>query len=124
MIAADTDVLIDSLAGHEPTAARVARELERESLSTTAITPFELLCGARHARQEDTIRQLLAVLPTLPLHQDAADQAARGNRLKAKGLGTTEAVAGSVGSRTIAELIRHAPYARIYLDCATKPQVR
>jgi predicted nucleic acid-binding protein len=77
MIVADTDVLIDFLAGHEPGAERVAREIERQSLSTTAVTRFEVLCGARHVRQEDTIRQLLDALPTLPLHQEAADRAAR-----------------------------------------------
>ena len=95
MMVADTDVLIDFLAGHEPTAQRVARELERESLTTTVITRFELLCGARHARQEDTIRQLLDVLPTLPLHQDAADQAARA-RLELERAGQSIGMADSL----------------------------
>ena len=77
MIVADTDVLIDFLAGRDPGAGRVALDLDRGLLRTTAVTRFELLCGARTARQEDTIRQLLDAIPTLALDQDAADHAAR-----------------------------------------------
>ena len=76
MIVADTDVLIDFLAGRDPGAERVARELAHGLLRTTTVTRFELLCGARNARQENTIRQLLAAIPTLPLDQQAADLAA------------------------------------------------
>jgi len=76
MIVADTDVLIDFLAGSDPGAKRVAVELARGLLRTTAVTRFELLCGARNARQERTIRQLLAAVPALVLDQKAADQAA------------------------------------------------
>jgi len=76
MIVADTDVLIDFLAGVDPAAERVAAELERGSLRTTAITRFELLSGARSARQEAAIRQLLAAIPSLPLDEAAADRAA------------------------------------------------
>jgi tRNA(fMet)-specific endonuclease VapC len=75
-IVADTDVLIDFLAGHEPSASRVALELERGSLRTTAVTRFELLAGARNARQEATVRRLLDAVPTLPLDARAADTAA------------------------------------------------
>ncbi|MGH9783330.1 MAG: VapC toxin family PIN domain ribonuclease, partial [Terriglobia bacterium] len=63
MTIADTDVLIDFMAGHEPAARRVALELERGSLRTTVVTRFELFCGARNARQEADIRQLLAAVP-------------------------------------------------------------
>lgn len=77
MIVADTDVLIDFLSGHEPTAQQVALELARGRLKTTAISRFELLSGARHVRQEKAIRELLAALPTLPLDAQAADAAAR-----------------------------------------------
>jgi tRNA(fMet)-specific endonuclease VapC len=76
MTIADTDVLIDFLAGAEPAAARVAAELERGSLRTTAVTRFELLSGARSARQESLIGRLLAAIPALPLDDAAADQAA------------------------------------------------
>jgi len=77
MMVADTDVLIDFMAARNPGAERVAAELDRGLLRTTAVTRFELLCGARTARQEDTIRQLLDAIPTLALDQDAADHAAR-----------------------------------------------
>ncbi|OFW36961.1 MAG: hypothetical protein A3J28_03095 [Acidobacteria bacterium RIFCSPLOWO2_12_FULL_60_22] len=80
MIVADTDVLIDFLAGRNPGAEHVALELARGLLRTTAVTRFELLSGARNTRQENTIRQLLAAIPTLSLDQPAADLAARVRR--------------------------------------------
>ena len=80
MTIADTDVLIDFMAGHEPAARRVALELERGSLRTTVVTRFELLCGARNVRQEAVIRQLLAAVPAFSLDPKASDQAARVRR--------------------------------------------
>ena len=77
MIVADTDVLIDFLAGQEPGAGLVESELARGLLRTTAVTRFELLSGARDARHERAIRQLLAAIPTLALDQQAADHAAQ-----------------------------------------------
>ncbi len=76
MIVADTDVLIDFLAGQGSGADRVARALEQGNLATTTVSRFELLCGARKARQEATIRALLAAMLTLSLDPDAADAAA------------------------------------------------
>ena len=81
MTVADTDVLIDFLAGAEPAAEWVATELERGSLLTTVISRFELLSGARNQRQENSIRQLLAAVPTLDLGDEAADKAAEVRRL-------------------------------------------
>ena len=80
MIVADTDVLIDYLAGQNPGAERVAADLERRWLRTTAINRFELLSGVRNRRQEATIRVLLDAVPTLPLDQQAADKAAQVRR--------------------------------------------
>jgi len=77
MIVADTDVLIDFLAGRDPGAEQVARELHRGLLRTTAVSRFELLCGARNARQEGAIRQLLEAIPTLALDEQAAGRAAQ-----------------------------------------------
>lgn len=77
MTVADTDVLIDFLADREPASRWVAGELEGGRLWTTVITRFELLCGARNARQEIALRRLLAAIPSLSLDQQAADQAAR-----------------------------------------------
>jgi predicted nucleic acid-binding protein len=77
VIVADTDVLIDFLAGRNPAANRVAAELHRGELRTTAVTRFELLSGARTARQERTIRELLDAVPALVLDEESADRAAQ-----------------------------------------------
>ena len=88
MMIADTDVLIDFLANRSPVADRIALELEHAALQTTAVTRFELLAGARMARQERMIAELLAALPTLPLDAAAADRAAAVRRsLEKKGQG-------------------------------------
>lgn len=80
MIVADTDVLIDFLGGAAPAADRVALELGHGSLATTTVSRFELLAGARTARQRRLIRDLLNALTCLPLDSDAADLAARVRR--------------------------------------------
>ncbi len=88
MIVADTDVLIDYLAGREPSASRVALELNAASFGTTAITRFELLAGARSERQRGLVQTLLDALPALPLDATAADRAAEVRReLEARGEG-------------------------------------
>ena len=76
MMVADTDVLIDYLAGHNPGADRIALELERGDLFTTSVCRFELLSGARSPRQEKLVRGLLDALETLPVDVPAADDAA------------------------------------------------
>ena len=76
MIVADTDVLIDFLAGSDPGADLVATHLEQGSLWTTVISQFELLAGVRNKKQLNTIRQLLRALPTLALEAGAAEVAA------------------------------------------------
>ena len=75
MTVADTDVLIDFLAG-KGEADTVERLLARGALGTTTITRFELLCGARTAAQLTRITRLLETLPALPLNERAADAAA------------------------------------------------
>ena len=76
VIVADTDVLIDFLAGLNPAADRGALEIEQGRLATTAVSRFELLCGARGERGNRLIRPLLDAMPTLPLDRAAADRAA------------------------------------------------
>ena len=76
MIVADTDVLIDFLSGSEPMASRIAIELEHADLHTAAVTRFELVAGARSARQQVAVADLLAALPVLRLDAAAADRAA------------------------------------------------
>jgi tRNA(fMet)-specific endonuclease VapC len=73
---ADTDVLIDYLAGHAEVAGIVAAELELGTLRTTVVNRFELLAGARTPRQQEAVRQLLAAVPALSLDPPAADRAA------------------------------------------------
>jgi tRNA(fMet)-specific endonuclease VapC len=87
MMIADTDVLIDFLQGDQPACERIALELGHGQLATTAITRFELLAGARTARQQTIIGQLLAALPCLPLEAQSADRAAEVRRaLERQGL--------------------------------------
>ena len=111
MIVADTDVLIDFLAGRNPGADRVAVELDRGLLRTTAVTRFELLAGARNKSEESTIRELLAGVPTLALDQQAADHAAQIQRaLQAAGepIGMADSlIAGIVLSRDATLLTRN-----------------
>ncbi len=80
MILADTDVLVDFLAGVEPGASRVRMELEHGQLFTTPINRFELLSGSRSARQSRLIRQLLDALPCVAIDPSIADQAAELHR--------------------------------------------
>jgi tRNA(fMet)-specific endonuclease VapC len=77
MTIADTDVLIDFLTGRGPGASLVAAAIEQGILQTTVVTRFELLAGARTARQEKALRQLLETLPTLSLDPAGADRAAQ-----------------------------------------------
>ena len=102
MIVADTDVLIDFLAGRGASADRVAHELEQGLLATTAVNRFELLAGTRSTGQQKIVHQLLTALLTLPLDQDAADDAAQVRRtLESAGL------AIGMGDSLIAGIVRH-----------------
>jgi predicted nucleic acid-binding protein len=100
MIVADTDVLIDFLAGLGDCADAVSRELEEGDLHTTAITRFELLAGARSRRQQSVVLKLLAAVPALPVDEAAADAAARVRRAlesHGEGIGMADSlIAGTV----------------------------
>jgi predicted nucleic acid-binding protein len=76
MMVADSDVLIDFLEGRSPVANRIALELDRGQLQTTVITRFELLAGAKTARQLKLVGELFAALPCLSLDELGADAAA------------------------------------------------
>jgi len=76
MIVADTDVLIDYLAGTQPAADQVRAYAESDSLQTSAITCFELLSGARDNKRGNRVRRLVAAIPVLPLDREAAGVAA------------------------------------------------
>ena len=74
MIVADTDVLIDFLAG-KGEADAVEQLLRRGALRTTVISRFELLSGAKSSRQLARVTQLLGGVPSLHLDDASADAA-------------------------------------------------
>ena len=74
MTIADTDVLIDYLAG-KGEADRVERLLRLGALRTTVISRFELLSGAQSPKQLALLVQLLGAVPSLELDDAAADAA-------------------------------------------------
>jgi len=113
MIVADTDVLIDFLAGVEPLASRVADEIEA-GLATTAVSRFELRAGVRTARQEQAVSGLLEGLLTLPLDTAAADRAATLRRALEKagtGIGMADSLIAGIalthGARLLTRNRKH-----------------
>lgn len=74
MTIADTDVLIDFLAG-KGEAETVEKMLRNRVLKTTVITRFELLAGAKTAKQIGRLELLFAAIPALELDERAADAA-------------------------------------------------
>ena len=80
MILADTDVLIDYLAGVQPVKAQIASFAEADRLQTSAVTCFELLSGMGEGKRAEAVRQLIAVVPVLPLDRLAAERAAQVRR--------------------------------------------
>ncbi len=79
MTVADTDVLIDYLSG-KGEADAVEQLIRRGALVTTVISRFELLVGARNAKQRARVAQLLGAVPALNLDEAAADAAAQIHR--------------------------------------------
>jgi len=77
MMIADTDVLIDFLAGAEPWAKRIRLELQGGRLHTTSLTAFELLAAARGKKQRAAVEKLLDALTVLPVDRAVGEQAAR-----------------------------------------------
>lgn len=94
MTVADTDVLIDYLAG-KGEADAVERLLRVGTLRTTAISRFELLSGARNPKQLARLVQLLGAIPSLEL-DDAAADAASEIRRSLEGSGKTIGMADSL----------------------------
>jgi tRNA(fMet)-specific endonuclease VapC len=74
MTIADTDVLIDFLAGRGEADA-VERLLRVGAIRTTVISRFELLCGVKSGKQLARLVQLLEAVPSLGLDDTAADAA-------------------------------------------------
>ncbi len=76
MIVADSDVLIDALRGKEPWLSHVATELRAGRLTTTSISAFELLSGAKKKAEQVKVQRLLEAMPITPLDEAAARKAA------------------------------------------------
>ena len=76
ILVVDTDVLIDFLAGIEPSASRIVKGLESGTLHTTVINRFELLSGAKKSQHKELTEKLLEALTTISLDPNAADKAA------------------------------------------------
>ena len=99
MIIADTDVLIDFLAGKDPGASRVQEELLDGALYTTVITRFELLSGSKNTKQNEKIQQLLDALKVLILDVSATDRAAEVRRhldQKGHGIGMADSLIAGI----------------------------
>jgi len=62
MILADTDVLIDYLAGIQPMKDQIAAYAEADQLQISAISCFELLSGSAEGKRARAIRRLAAEL--------------------------------------------------------------
>lgn len=85
MILADTDVLIDHIAGLQPARRVILGYANADRLRTTSVNCFELMSGAE-GKRGDRIRLLLSVTPVLPLDKEAAERAAEVRRnLEARG---------------------------------------
>jgi tRNA(fMet)-specific endonuclease VapC len=104
-------VLIDALRGRQPGVSQVAQALEAGLLSTTSVTLFELLSGARSDAESASIEQLLGALPILPFDGAASRAAASLRReLAAQGspIGMADyMIAGICVSRSAALLTRN-----------------
>ncbi len=74
MIVADTDVLIDYLNG-QGQSDEVTALLRVGALWTTVVSRFELLNGARTAKQQKRVSDLLDAVPALVMDSACADAA-------------------------------------------------
>jgi predicted nucleic acid-binding protein len=101
MTIADTDVLVDYLAG-KGEASAVERLLRLGALRTTVISRFELLSGARSPRQLALLVQLLGAVPALELDEAAADAASeirRSLERSGHGIGMADSLIAGIVTR-------------------------
>jgi tRNA(fMet)-specific endonuclease VapC len=99
MIVADTDVLIDFLRGAEPMAERIAFELSKGFVATTAINAFELEAGAHGPRQKLAVDDLLGALHIFPLGRTAALRAGALHRdlaSRGQGIGMADSLIAAI----------------------------
>ena len=85
-VVVDTDVLIDYFAGVSPSAEAIAHLLREDRLAITALTLFELACGAQTPGQLNDLERLAQAAYPVSLNGPAALQAGAVYReLRAKG---------------------------------------
>lgn len=85
-VVADTDVLIDYFAGISPSAEAIAHLLEEDRLAITALTLFELACGAQTEEQLHDLELLTRAVHLIALDGPAALRAGAAYReLRARG---------------------------------------
>lgn len=88
MIVIDSDVLIDALAGQQPSLARLEKEIRGGRVATTTVNVFELLAGSRDVKALARVENLLSPFEVLVLDEPAAQAAADARReLEARGEG-------------------------------------
>ena len=114
MIVVDTDVLIDSLNGKNPSSDRFSREIQSGMLATTTVTLFELLSAAKTRRARDAVEMLLSAIRILPLDEESGATAAAIRR-ELEGRGTTIGmadylIAGICRARSLPLLTRNRSY--------------
>lgn len=85
-VVVDTDVLIDYFAGISPSAEAIAQLLTEDRLAVTALTLFELACGAQTPAQLDDLELLAQAAYLLDLDSPSALRAGAVYReLRARG---------------------------------------
>jgi tRNA(fMet)-specific endonuclease VapC len=101
MTIADTDVLIDYLAG-KGEADAVEKLLRLGALRTTVISRFELLSGAGNPKQLALLVQLPGAVPSLELDETAADEASairRSLERSGRGMGMADSLIAGIVKR-------------------------
>ena len=95
---ADTDVLIDYLAG-KGEAEEIDRLLRQGALRTTVITRFELLAGAKNPKQVGRVVQLLEAVPTFGLDDPStyvASEIEKSLKLAGKAMGMADSLIAGI----------------------------
>lgn len=77
MILVDTDLWIDFFSGSDPGARAVERLLTQRRAALSAVSVFELFCGATTPRQIEELETLAAAVPLLALSPQSARLAGR-----------------------------------------------
>jgi len=77
IVIADTDVVIDFFSGAEPVASNIADLIQRDRLSLTSVTVFELYAGITGKKRLKHIDDLVSIMPVFPFEQKDAETSAQ-----------------------------------------------